>query len=364
MEATLKYSRDGGRNWGVVQVENRQLREILSKHWLNHPIDEIERHANGPTPAGTFVLPFLLDAIRGAVEHGIQLPDDTGLEVTTQELGRVVAAVRNELLSRLLAAEDCLTQSSTAPEWDAFISHANEDKEAFVRPLANALQRRGLKVWFDEFTLSIGDSLRRSIDQGLANSRFGIVVISPDFLHKEWPQRELDGLVAREVDGIKVILPVWHRITRQQVVGYSPLLADRLAAASDRGLDYVVAELLRAIVRDNRTQEANSATYQAQRGGGTPGLNESHPSYPTPTSPVTDLWVNMEYPQKLGVIDKLTADGYELKWERASDEAASIDLEGWEHVIIDRPDGTCVRLKIHDAPMLGGYVVLLKRRKR
>jgi hypothetical protein len=89
-------------------------------------------------------------------------------------------------------------------EWDVFVSHASEDKEEFARPLAQALKDRGLRVWFDEFTLRVGDSLRRSIDRGLAHSRYGVVVISPAFLSKEWPQKELDGLMAREVDGRKV----------------------------------------------------------------------------------------------------------------------------------------------------------------
>ena len=67
---------------------------------------------------------------------------------------------------------------STPPyeqEWDVFISHADEDKEDFVRPLARALHGRGLSVWFDELTLTVGDSLRRSIDLGLARSRFGVL---------------------------------------------------------------------------------------------------------------------------------------------------------------------------------------------
>jgi hypothetical protein len=131
--------------------------------------------------------------------------------------------------------------------WDVFVSHASEDKDDFVRPLASRLQAHGLKVWFDEFTLTVGDSLRRSIDRGLAASRFGIVVISPDFMRKEWPQRELDGLVAREIAGVKVILPVWHKITADQIRAYSPTLADRLAASSERGLDHVITELLLAI---------------------------------------------------------------------------------------------------------------------
>jgi formylglycine-generating enzyme required for sulfatase activity len=131
--------------------------------------------------------------------------------------------------------------------WDVFISHAWEDKEALARPLAKALEREGLRVWYDEFTLRVGESLRRSIDHGLANSRYGAVILSPNFFAKEWPQKELDGLAAREVHGEKVILPIWHNITADQVRKYSPTLADRVAVSSDRGLEYVVGELLRVI---------------------------------------------------------------------------------------------------------------------
>ncbi|MBP7053627.1 MAG: toll/interleukin-1 receptor domain-containing protein [Phycisphaerae bacterium] len=132
-------------------------------------------------------------------------------------------------------------------EWDVFISHASEDKEAFVRPLAEALQKKNLRVWFDEFTLTVGDSLRRSIDNGLARSRYGVVVISPDFLKKEWPQRELDGLFAQEGDGRKKILPVWHNVVAETVRQYSPLLAGRLATLSTQGVDGVVEDLVRAM---------------------------------------------------------------------------------------------------------------------
>lgn len=137
--------------------------------------------------------------------------------------------------------------SANAPEWDVFISHASEDKESFVRPLAEKLAAQGLRIWFDELTLKIGDSLRRSIDAGLSRSRFGVVVISPSFLAKEWPQRELDGLTAREVDGNKVILPIWHGIDFDGVRRFSPVLADRLAVKSAVGVDRVVEELLQAM---------------------------------------------------------------------------------------------------------------------
>ena len=93
--------------------------------------------------------------------------------------------------------------------WDVFVSHAFEDKE-FARALADALSKYGLRVWFDEFELHVGDSLRRSIDKGLSKSRFGVVVLSPKFFAKEWTQKELDALTARETKDKKIILPIWH----------------------------------------------------------------------------------------------------------------------------------------------------------
>ena len=106
-------------------------------------------------------------------------------------------------------------------EWDVFISHASEDKEALVRPLATELRRFGLSVWYDEFSLEVGDSISRSIDRGLANSRFGLVVISPRFIAKRWPEYELRGLVAREMRGGKVIVPIWYGVTHEQVLSFS-----------------------------------------------------------------------------------------------------------------------------------------------
>jgi hypothetical protein len=130
------------------------------------------------------------------------------------------------------------------PEHDVFISHAWEDKASFVRALAERLRAAGLKVWYDNFEFKIGDGLRRTIDQGLARSRFGVVVLSPDFFAKHWPQEELEGLSAKETADHKVILPVWHNITKPEVARFSPTLAGRLAANSKDGMDRVVADIL------------------------------------------------------------------------------------------------------------------------
>jgi hypothetical protein len=130
-------------------------------------------------------------------------------------------------------------------EYDVFISHASEDKDQVVRPLATALQSGRLKVWYDEFELKIGDSLRRKIDKGLAKSRFGVVVLSKSFLGKGWTNYELDGIITRSVTGDQVVLPIWHEITKQEVIDYSPSLADKLARNT---ATHTVSEIAKEII--------------------------------------------------------------------------------------------------------------------
>lgn len=111
------------------------------------------------------------------------------------------------------------------------------------------LRGHGVTVWYDEFSLTVGDSLRRKIDRGLSDSRFGVVLLSPDFFRKEWPQAELDGLVARErATGEKVILPVWHRVTKEDVLAQSPTLADKVALNSAvMTMEEIAAEIAAAV---------------------------------------------------------------------------------------------------------------------
>ena len=139
--------------------------------------------------------------------------------------------------------------SPTTTQWDAFISHASEDKDSFVRPLARALASLGVKVWYDEFTLKLGDSLSQSIDKGLAHSRYGIVVLSRAFMTKPWPQRELSGLVTREIDGHAAIVPIWHGVTRAEVSNFSPPLADKLAVRTSDASAIDIALQAMAVIR-------------------------------------------------------------------------------------------------------------------
>ena len=140
-------------------------------------------------------------------------------------------------------------QSDNGNVYDVFISHASEDKDAVVRPLANALKAAGLDVWYDEFELKIGDSLRRKIDAGLARSRFGIVVLSKDFLKKGWTQYDLDGIITRTVNGDQQMLPIWHDITKQEVIDFSPSLGDKVARnTASYTVDEIAAEIADVIL--------------------------------------------------------------------------------------------------------------------
>jgi hypothetical protein len=131
--------------------------------------------------------------------------------------------------------------------WDVFISHASEDKRTVVLPLAEALRRAGLHVWLDQTEITLGDSLRRKITEGLTRSGFAIVVLTPAFLAKRWPLDELDALLALEEGGRKRVLPVTYGLTHEELSNAQPLIADRVSISADQDLDAVVAAIRQVI---------------------------------------------------------------------------------------------------------------------
>ena len=148
-------------------------------------------------------------------------------------------------------------------KWDIFISHASEDKNAVAIPLARLLEEAGLKVWLDQHELTLGDSLRGKINEGLAQSRYGVVILSKAFLAKDWPVNELNSLLAMEEAGHKVMLPVCHEIERAELIAAAPLIADRLAARTSDGLDTVAKAILRVAQSETLGQAPSSAVRTA-----------------------------------------------------------------------------------------------------
>lgn len=187
--------------------------------------------------------------------------DMQGLRGSVRSSARILPGPLPELREVPLSSIPSLVQHNPPPgpagtdsdgiarrEYDVFISHASEDKNDVVRPLAHALNNGGLKVWYDEFELTIGDSLRRKIDMGLAKSRFGVVVLSRSFFKKGWTNYELDGLVTRSVTGKQILLPIWHEITKKELIDYSPSLADKVArSTSTHTIEEIATEIIDVI---------------------------------------------------------------------------------------------------------------------
>lgn len=145
-------------------------------------------------------------------------------------------------------------------EYDVFVSHAWEDKEDFVDEFVSELRKQGLKVWYDTDKIKWGDPMREKIDKGLSKSRYGVVVLSPDYIaeHKYWTKAELNGLFQVETINGKTILPIWHNLTKKQVVEYSPIIADRKAmTTASMTPEEIASELKNLFTPENMEDNSN-----------------------------------------------------------------------------------------------------------
>lgn len=134
--------------------------------------------------------------------------------------------------------------------WDGFISYATEDKDQVAEPLANALEGRGISVWYDDFELQGGDSLIERIDEGIARCRFGLVILSNSFFGKDWPEYEFKGLATRAISGEIKLIPIWHNISKSEVQLHSANLADRFAfSTSALGIGKIAEQIAESIAK-------------------------------------------------------------------------------------------------------------------
>lgn len=131
----------------------------------------------------------------------------------------------------------------------AFISHDSRDKDVLVRELAIELSKLLCPVWYDEFTLKVGDSLRANIEKGLKETKKCVVILSPNFLNNGgWGKAEFDSVYTREIiEKSNVILPVWHNVGVQEVYDYSPRLADKVGLNSAEGVPALARKLAEVI---------------------------------------------------------------------------------------------------------------------
>ncbi len=150
-----------------------------------------------------------------------------------------------------------LQENNLEEEYDVFISHAWEDKESFADEFVDALTALNIKVWYDKNKILWGDSMRAKIDNGLKKSKFGVVIISPNYIAdgKYWTKTELDGLFQLESVNGKMLLPIWHNITKKEVMEYSPIIAGKLAMTTALMTPKEIADELLNLLNSTKTED-------------------------------------------------------------------------------------------------------------
>ena len=199
-----------------------------------------------PIPhSGRWYVTVDMQGLRGQTRSSVRVLPSPLPEIRERPLSSIPSLIRQD------AVVEHDAQGVGTRQFDVFISYASEDRH-FVKELVDALQTGGLSVWFDGSELRIGDNLRRKVDAGLANSTFGVVVLSHAFFDKEWPQYELDGLVTRDIErgDEQVILPIWHGITKAEVIQRSPSLATKMARSTATHTPEEIADEIIGVVAD------------------------------------------------------------------------------------------------------------------
>lgn len=146
----------------------------------------------------------------------------------------------------------------TAALYDVFISHASEDKVAFVGPLVEKLQECGIRVWYDSTEMQWGKSLREQIDNGIKRSKYAILILSKNFFAKKWPQRELDGILAKETISGATPLPIWYNISFQDVYDFSPTLAGVFSFTTEQHSIDDICKAFSLILDKESVQDGNA----------------------------------------------------------------------------------------------------------
>lgn len=139
---------------------------------------------------------------------------------------------------------------------DAFICHDSRDKQ-FVEELYTALVKRQAKVWFDKYSLKVGDSLTRKIDEGLRTCHHAILIVSKNLLsNKSWARAEFESLQTRQIlsGDKKILLPIWLGVSVEEVKEYSLWLADKFALDGAEEITRIADKLVQVFNEEDVTK--------------------------------------------------------------------------------------------------------------
>jgi TIR domain len=173
----------------------------------------------------------------------------TGAKIAPETKEALRTRARDKGLGLLIRDGAYLDERMKRDVPQAFICHDSRDKEPFVQKLASQLQSLLFSVWYDEYSLKAGDSLRTSIEKGLKECRKCILILSPNFLNNDgWTKAEFDSIFTREIlEKEQIMIPVWHGVTKEEVFNYSPRLLDKVGIPSSLGEEEVARRIVHAM---------------------------------------------------------------------------------------------------------------------
>ena len=192
---------------------------------------------------------------RKVAEATIELNERTKIQIQllreqNQRLNETIMQLKNQ------SAENSQLLLASSPfQFDVFVSHANDNKAEFVNALTAGLSRLGISIWYDANILDWGDNWKLQIANGLKKCRFGIVVISPEFLGREWTEKELNELLQRQNDsGEKVILPILYKMTIDDLKKSYPRVADfqAMVVSPETDVRDIVIAFARILIKELR----------------------------------------------------------------------------------------------------------------
>jgi hypothetical protein len=248
--------------------------EVIGRIHLNFDANVIYVSYYVPSTSNLFrVCTWLIDnlAVTLAIKDGVEIQSSFEFEVrkvvsselnfsgrvfiyseanlTNKELTKLIEYCKQKGYSLIFRSSTFADQRAAVEKPLAFISHDSRDKDEIARPLATKLISLRCPVWYDEFSLKAGDSLRENIEKGIKDCKKCVLVISPHFLsNKGWTKVEFDSIFTRQIiERQNIVIPVWHNVKPQEVYEYSPSLADKKAIIWSPDLDAVSRELYRAI---------------------------------------------------------------------------------------------------------------------
>jgi len=144
---------------------------------------------------------------------------------------------------------------------DVFICHASEDKIDIIHPLIEAFNNQKISYWFDEAEIKWGDSLTSKVNEGLRISRYVIVVLSPNFISKPWPEKEFNAALNMEISSGEVkVLPllVGSEKEKKEILERYPLINDKKYLSWGSSINNIVSELLIRLGKSGSRSEQQS----------------------------------------------------------------------------------------------------------